>query len=82
MHEPLNLPALMTDAPEAYVIYMTGRVDGRAEGYADGWAAAEGSMARLHRAAVRVVRQVTSLPELDPETCRRRALERESRWSA
>lgn len=81
MPEPLNLPVLMTEAPDQYALYMTGRIDGRAEGYADGWADAENAMARLHRAAVRVVRQVTSLPDVDRDECRRRAIQREARWS-
>ena len=38
--------------------------------------------AALHYEAVRIVRRMAGLPEIDPEESRRRALERESRWSA
>ena len=79
MDEPLNLAALMLDAPEVYAVYMSGRIAGRAEGYADGWAAAEESMAALHRAAHRVVQAAARLPEVDPNAARARAA---ARWSA
>jgi hypothetical protein len=84
MADPLNLPALLLEVPEAYALYTAGRIDGRAEGladgYAQGWADAEESMARLHRAAYRLVQTMASLPEVERDpTARARAA---ARWSA
>ena len=55
-----------------------------AHGYVSGHEAgvlwADERAAALHREAVRVVRFMAGLPELDADECRRRRLERESRW--
>lgn len=73
---------LMTLTPRERECYDVGRLFGYIEGHEAGARWADDHAAALHYEAVRVVRRLAGMPEVDREAARRRALERARRWSA
>ena len=73
---------LLTLTPREREVWDTAYLSAYLAGHEAGARWADEHAAALHFEAVRVVRRMAGLPEIDPEESRRRALERESRWSA
>jgi len=69
-------------SPRDRVVWDAAYLSGYVTGHEAGARWADEHAAALHYEAVRIVRRMAGLPEIDPEESRRRALERESRWSA
>lgn len=73
---------LLNLTPREREVWDTAYLSAYLAGHEAGARWADEHAAALHYEAVRVVRRLAGMPEIDPEESRRRALERERRWSA
>lgn len=76
----ITKPGAWTD--DRWQDYLTGYVAGYADGIATGREQADDEAATLHREAVRIVREMASLPARDADADREAAARRDVRWSA
>lgn len=67
--------------PRDRIVWDAAHLTGYLAGHEAGVKWADDRAATLHREAVRVVRRMAGLPEVDPEDSARRLAMREARWS-
>jgi len=80
--EPPAEVDLLALTPRERRVWDRAFLSGHAAGFESGARWADERAASIHYEAVRMVRRLAGMPEVDPEECRRRAAARERRWSA